>query len=86
MIKHPKKLYGQEHIDIAEDIANMDYRELAILLDELSKKLSKDSYSDYNRGRSLLADRLGVLAECLETAAQVCHEMGGIISPFMDKK
>lgn len=85
-MKHPKSIGEYTNMSkLAEDIGDLHYEQLEILLVELARKIKSDGFKDMNRGR----DKLSI--ELLEASSQIskassCIGKALLISkPFMDE-
>jgi hypothetical protein len=80
-MKYPKMIKGYDDMkSLAEDLGDLRYDKLGELIEELSKKLYRDSAKDHNAGKPLLAGELycagGALEsvkEALDKAWYYCH-------------
>ena len=78
--------YKGDISQLANDLGDLHYEELARLLYELDNKLSRDSYQDNRRGRKKLSRSLGYASHAIRNAARKIEEAWIISKPFMDEE
>ena len=71
-MKHPKNVekYNGSLDELAEDIGNLSYDDLAYLIKCLGDKLTKDSKCDNSKGRLKLAGKLELAAKDIYSARE----------------
>jgi len=80
-MKYPKTIEGYEDMEsLAEALGDLRYDKLGELIEELSKKLYRDSAKDHNSGKPFLAGELYCAGGALESvkvsidkAWYLCH-------------
>ena len=81
---HKSYIEGYSFPELAEEIGNLRYDALNLFLEQLARKLQKDSQADAKRGRKQLAQALQQTAQKLDEARSAVREAWRICQPFMD--
>lgn len=82
---HKKEVAGISDMEkLAADIGELHYETLAILLQNLSRKLRDDAYNDELGGRHQLAASLRSASAYVLYAYQDIHRAWQISKPFME--
>ena len=84
MTKHKKKVGQYSNMDkLAEDIGNLHYETLELLMSKLSKKLNADAWIDGMRGRKQLSDALFDASKQTSEASSSIGKAFKISEPYM---
>lgn len=83
---HRKDVHGETDMKhLAEEIGNLHYESLSILLYHLSKKMDSDSQKDYKAGRKKIALLLEYVGVSLFEASTRMERVWKICEPKMTK-
>jgi len=86
MSKHPREVEGFKgnmH-DLAGEIGNMTYDQVANLIYELCDDIKSQASADVKRGRMKLAEKLFSVSTSLDMAGREMSAAWKICKPFMD--
>ena len=85
--KHKRMIdgYKGDIEQLANDIGDLHYEELAKLLFALDRKLNRDSYQDSRNGRTKLAQSLTYAGHSIFNAARRIDEAWEISKPYMEE-
>lgn len=82
---HRKDIHGETDMKhLAEEIGNLHYETLAILLNNLSGKIQRDASKDMKAGREKLARKLWKAKDQIQDAFFSIYEAWKICEPFME--
>lgn len=70
-MEHSKRLMDLNHDEAARRLADLDYVELSLLLDHVSRCLARDAFSDASAGRPRLSDGLEDASRLMFDAAKI---------------
>ncbi len=84
MKKHRKNLadYSGNFEQLSNELGDLTYDSLALFLNELSLKISKDGDADNNRGRTKLAGCLKEAATSINNASESINRAWVICEPY----
>lgn len=85
-MEHPKNVGEYTNmVKLAEDIGNLNYEQLEILLSELARKIKSDGFKDMSAGRGKLSMSLLEASHGLGKASLHIGKAYIISKPFMNK-